>query len=296
MKTKKNIVQKTVNAKNKKNEFPFYRLIIMGDSGVGKTQIINIYNKKIFQKEHFPTFCIDFQIKAINISGKKTNIHCIDTEGSKDFSENTGQSFIKKADAFILVYDITSIDSFINLDKYYNIFKFSLNDTEKKYPKKIIYFVGNKHDLKEDRVISEYQARERASKFNAKYIECSARNGFNIDRLFEYVIQDILRRGNIIYSDNKGSITNNSIYRNIMSIKSTDSLKNNNRNGIYTENESKQNFETSNYLLRNGTFINKNNGYINNINYQFNPNNEEYQNVYDIYQKRKKSSSKCQIF
>lgn len=296
MKTKKNINQKTVNAKNKQNEITFYRLIIMGDSGVGKTQIINIYNKKLFQKEHFPTFGIDFQIKAINISGKKTNIYCIDTEGCKDFSQDTGQSFINKADAFILVYDITSRESFVNLYKYYNIFKFSLNDTEKKSHKKIIYFVGNKHDLRENRFVSEYEAREMANKFNAKYIECSARNGFNVDRLFEYVIQDILRRGNIGYIINGGNIKNNGIYRNIMSIKSTDSLKNTNRNGLYTENESKQNFETSNYLLRNGTFINTNNDYINNINYHPNLNNEMYQKSYDDYYQKRKNSSKCQIF
>ena len=296
MKTKKNINQKTVNAKNKQNEITFYRLIIMGDSGVGKTQIINIYNKKLFQKEHFPTFGIDFQIKAINISGKKTNIYCIDTEGCKDFSQDTGQSFINKADAFILVYDITSRESFVNLYKYYNIFKFSLNDTEKKYHKKIIYFVGNKHDLRENRFVSEYEAREMAKKFNAKYIECSARNGFNVDRLFEYVIQDILRRGDIGYIINGGNIKNNGIYRNIMSIKSTDSLKNTNRNGLYTENESKQNFETSNYLLRNATFINTNNDYINNINYHPNLYNEMYQKSYEDYYQKRKNSSKCQIF
>ena len=193
MKSKKNIIPKSDIDKNKQNESFFYRIIFVGDSGVCKTQIINIYNNKLFQNEHIPTFSIDFQIKTLTINGKKTNIHCIDTEGSNDFSEDTGKLFIKKADVFILVYDITSRQSFNNIYKYYNIFKFALNDLEEKYSKKILYLIGNKYDLKINRIVNENEARDLANKYNAKYMEVSAKNGLNIDRLFEYVIQDILK-------------------------------------------------------------------------------------------------------
>ena len=194
MKSKKNIDLKSNTDKIKPNESIFYRLIFAGDSGVGKTQIINVYNKKIFQKDHLPTFGIDFQIKTLNIIGKKTNIHCIDTAGSEDFTEDTGKLFVKKADAFILVYDITSKESFNNLYKYYNIFKFALNDLEEKYSKKILYLIGNKYDLKINRIVNENEARDLANKYDAKYMEVSAKNGLNIDRLFEYIIQDIIKR------------------------------------------------------------------------------------------------------
>ena len=294
MKTKKNINQKTDNDKNNQNESAFYRLIIMGDSGVGKTQIINKYNNKIFENEHLPTFGIDFQIKTLNISGKKTNIHCIDTEGSKDFSEDTGKLFIKKADCFILIYDITSRESFINLHKYYNIFKFSLNSLEKTFNKKIIYFVGNKYDLKSNRLVNESEARESANKFNAKYIECSAKNGFNVDNLFEYVLQDILKRDENNISD-RGDVKNNAIFRNIMSIKSNDSLRNTNRNEFYTENESRQNFETSSNLLKTRSF-NDNNDFIKNINnFQSITNKKDFSKTFYPYQNRNKLK-KCEIF
>ena len=278
----------------------FFRIIVVGDSGVGKSQIINIYNNKLFQNEHFPTFGVDFKIKTLNINGIKTNIHCIDTEGSPDFSKNTGESFIKKADAFILVYDITNVKSFNNLYQYYDIYKTSLNNLEGNHKNKIIYIVGNKFDLSINRVINENDARSLSTKYNAKYIECSAKNGFNVDRLFEYIIHDILRRQDNNSNDNEGNIKNNTIYRNVMSIRSNDNLRNTYRNGVYTENESGQNLETtSNFLkTRNNNMFTNNNDYFNNNinNYQNNYNyNYDFNRTYNFY-KMENKPKKCIIF
>ena len=274
MKSKNKIILKSDIDRNQRKEITFCRIIFLGDAGVGKTQIINIYNRKLFQNEHFPTFSIDFQIKTLNINGKKINIHCIDTEGSSlDFSVNTGKSFIKKADAFILVYDITSVQSFNNLYQYYNNFKFALNDNEEKDYTKFIYIVGNKFDLNSNRVVNENDAIKLASKYNAKYIECSAKNGYNVDRLFEYIIQDILKREENNSSDSGGNVKNNNIFRNIMSLKTNDTLRTINKNENNTDIESNQNFITSSYFLKSGNNINDNNDFINNIN-----NNQSYQN------------------
>lgn len=215
MNNKNNIVLRMDNNKNLENESNFLRLIFVGDTGVGKTQIINIYNNKLFQNEHFPTFSIDIQIKILNINGKKTKIHCIDAEGSKDISETVGKLFIKKADAFIIIYDITSRESFINIYKYVDYFKFALNNVERKYSNKIKYIVGNKYDLRTSRLISEIKGREMPNKYYAKYMECSAKNGLNVDRLFEYFIQDISRREESNSSDSGGNQKNNRIYKNV---------------------------------------------------------------------------------
>ena len=304
MKSKKKEILKSKNNNNNKNETTFFRIIVVGDSGVGKTQIINIYNNKLFQNEHNPTFSIDFQIKTLNINGIKTNIHCIDTEGSNDFSKDTGSSFVKKADAFILVYDITKVQSFNNLYRYYDdINKNLLNNLEANHKNKIIYIVGNKFDLRINRVVNEIDARNLAAKYNAKYIECSAKNGFNVDRLFEYIIQDILKNHDNNSNDNLGNIKTNTIYRNVNSIRSNDNLKNTYRNGVYTENESGQNFETtSNFLkTRNNYMFTNNNDYIsnNNINnYQNNYNynyNYDFNRTYNFY-KMENKPKKCIIF
>ena len=294
MKTKKSIVLKSNIEHNKKNESIFYKLIFSGDSGVGKTQIINVYNKKLFQNDHLPTFGIDFQIKTLNIIGKKANIHCIDTAGSEDFSEDTGKLFVKKADAFILVYDITSKESFYNLYKYYNIFKIALNDIEEKYSKKVLYMVGNKFDLRMNRLVNENEARQMANKYEAKYLEVSAKSGFNIDMLFELIIKDILRRGECNSNVSYGQIKGNNIYKNINSIRSIDSLKNTNN----SENESASNIETSsNFLKSKNNYLsnyNYNNDYINKINnFQENQNNEKLGNSFYYNQNNNYCNYNC---
>ncbi len=282
MKSKKNIVIKSKLANNNQNESIFYRLILAGDSGVGKTQIINVFNKKLFQNEHIPTFGIDFQIKTLNIVGKKTNIYCIDTAGSEDFSKDTGNLFLKKTNAFILIYDITSRESYNNLLKYYQYIEKALAKIREQFNRKILYIVGNKIDLIANRIISENEARQMAFKYDAKYLEVSAKSGANIDRLFDYIIQDI-KREESNSSDSGWRNKGNSIYRNTATLKSNDSLKNINNNNINnnviinnTANESGLNFETRNYFLQTNNYYINNNGYINNRGY-FN-NNGYYNN------------------
>ena len=282
------------NDKNKLNETSFYRLIFVGDSEVGKTQIINLYNNKLFQNEYFPTFNIDFQIKTLNINGKKKNIHCIDTEGSlvsQVLTEYTGENFIKKIDALIIVYDITSRQSFNNIDSYYKILesKYSSKGLSDKFNKTIKYVVGNKFDLRINRVISDNEGRETENKYNAKYMECSAKNGYNIDRLFEYIIQDIIRGESNNSSDSGGNQRNNNITHKSIKKKSNESVRNNNLYGNNSDNESRQNFMTNSYFSKTGNFFNNNNDYnINNINQ-----NNEIQPK-SFYQND--GSRKCEIF
>ena len=278
------------NNKNKLNETSFYRLIFVGDSEVGKTQIINLYNNKLFQNDYYPTFNIDFQIKTLNINGKKKNIHCIDIEGSyvsQVLTEYTGENFIKKIDALILVFDITSRQSFNNIDSYYKILesKYSSKGLSDKFNKTIKYVVGNKFDLRINRVISDNEGRETENKYNAKYMECSAKNGYNIDRLFEYIIQDIIKRESNNSSDSGGNQRNNNIMHKSIKKKSNDSERNNNLYGINSDNESRQNFMTNSYFSKTGNFFNNNNDY-NNQNNEIQP-KSFYQND---------GSRKCEIF
>ena len=102
----------------------------------------------------------------------------------------------------------------------------------------------------------------------------------------------MLKREENSSSDSSGNVKNNSIYRNVMSIRSNDSLRNTNR--LYTENESRQNFETSSYFLKTRNYINTNNDYINNINnFQENKNREEFKKSF--YQNDNKPKN-CLIF
>ena len=263
----------------------FYRLIFLGDTGVGKTQIINVYNNKLFKEDYMPTFSVDFQIKSIFMNGKKINIHCIDTEGCIDnLPDYLGKSFIKKADAFILVYDITTKNSFNNLSNYY---KFSINDIEENYSKKIIYLVGNKYDLKINRVVSEIQGQETANKYDAKFMEVSAKKSSTIKKLFDCIIQDIIKRDESSSSgDSNGKFINNNILSNVTTLRTNKSLKNSN------DSENFSNYETSSYFLKGKNSINENNDYVNNLNNLQDIRNREIMRN-SIYYKTQK---KCFIF
>jgi len=275
---------------NNNNEAIFYRLIFVGDTGVGKTQIINVYNNKSFKEDYIPTFSVDFQIKTIVINDKKINIHCIDTEGSIDnLPDYLGKTFIKKADAFILVYDITTKNSLNNLSNYY---KFSINDIEEKYNKKVTYLVGNKYDLKTNRAVSEQLGQETANKYDAKFIEVSAKKSFSIKKLFNCIIQDIIKRDeSSSSSDSNGKANNNNnILSSVSTLRTNKSLKNS--NGSNNDNESFFNYETSSYFLKAKNSINENNDYINNLNNLQDIRNKEIMKKSIYY----KTPKKCFIF
>ena len=262
MKRKKNKLGKFETKKKVQNVSSFYRLIFIGDSKVGKTQIINKYNNSLYQEEYLPTYCVDFQIKPIKINGKKVNIHCIDTLGSMDFTPNTGTLFIQKTDAFIYVFDLTSRESLYNLQDYINIIKTTLTDSEKIINEKIIYFVGNKCDLVMYRQVEENEGRLEANKYGAKYMEVSSKTGINIDKLFNSIIQDITTKKDEI------SINSNSIDSGGGGGAINTNINNNINNISINQNSSKANKNTNTNLININNNINTNNAITNNISNQ----------------------------
>lgn len=299
MKRKKNKSVKSETENESQIETSFYRLILVGDNEVGKTQIINKYINNIYKEDYLPTYSIDFQIKTTKINGKLKNIHCIDTQGSSDFSQDTGIFFIQKSDAFIYVFDITSRESLYNLNNYYEIIKLALTDSQKLIKEKVVYLVGNKCDLM-NRQVNEYEGRLEAKKYEAKYLEVSAKTGINIDKLFDYIIQDIIREdynSNIV--DSGGEI----IHKNIFNKNNTNNIDNNintnnnniqnniNTNSNIIENEKSGLFyDDSTYHLKSNMSVNNNNGLINNINNVKNVNNKNEMQNSNFF------PNKCQIF
>ena len=322
MKRKKLISEKTETENELQNESSFYRLIFVGDNEVGKTQIINRYNNKLYQEEYFPTYSVDFQIKTIKNNDKIINIHCIDTQGSSDFSQDTGTLFIQNTNAFIYVFDISSRESFYNLNNYYEIIKLAITDSEKMIAEKLVYLVGNKCDLVINRRISEAEGRLEATKYNAKYIEVSAKTGMNIDKLFNCIIMDLNEREKNSNSIDRGGriintniIQNNNIFNNKNNINNIINDKNisNNINTNNINNDTKEdkdinintnsnmiemeksgiNYDSSTYHLKSNMSINNNNFLktINNV--EINKEKNEFKNT-NFFSNN--FANKCQIF
>lgn len=154
----------------------------MGESGVGKTAILNKYVNGKFIEEHKATIGADFMTKDI-LNDEKNNItlQMWDTAGQERF-QSLGFSFYRGADACILVYDITNEQSFMKIEEWRSTFISQIGiDNPHLFP---FLLLGNKMDKESQRKVKKEDALMYAKKNNMLYHETSAVDGRNIDDAF----------------------------------------------------------------------------------------------------------------
>ena len=133
------------------------KIILLGDSAVGKTAIINKFDKDIFNQNNPSTYFPNFIEKRMIIDGKKVTINVWDTAGQEKF-RSVSKLFVKNAKIVILVYDITCLESFQNLNFWY---EFLSNELEQKV---VIGLAGNKIDKISDEDFKEEVPDDMAKK------------------------------------------------------------------------------------------------------------------------------------
>ena len=160
------------------------KIIILGDSNVGKTSILLKYVDGYFPTIYVATIGVEYKVKKITINGVDINLHIWDTAGQERFRSIT-KSFMQNADGIIYVYDITQRESFNNLKTWIRE-----SDQATQGFKKII--VGNKIDLENNRKIGKDVVQKFCEENNIKGVEMSAKEGKNIGECFEYLARDII--------------------------------------------------------------------------------------------------------
>ena len=157
------------------------KVVLIGDAGVGKTCIISRFILGNFDKDNIATNGASYSVKTIEISKLKKSItlDIWDTAGQEKYRTLT-KFFYKDAAMIIMVYDITSRQSFENLKNYW--YQEIENSSEKNF---ILAIAGNKSDLYDREQVSEEEARKYAESINAIFGLTSALNNEGIDRLFE---------------------------------------------------------------------------------------------------------------
>tara|TARA_B100001093_G_scaffold500514_1_gene551065 strand:- start:17 stop:655 length:639 start_codon:yes stop_codon:yes gene_type:complete len=156
-----------------------YKIILLGDSGSGKTSIMNKYiDKKTCRQPYQPTIGVDFRLKLEkNINDKTIKLHIWDTAGQESF-RSIIRSYYKDIAAAIIVFDITNYKSFQNV-KYWLNEIVENSDTNIKSP---ILIIGNKIDLDEDRTVPLSEAEKFAKENKLFYAETSSHTeGTNVD-------------------------------------------------------------------------------------------------------------------
>lgn len=161
-----------------------YKFVLVGDSGVGKSNISSMFIRKEFNVECKSTIGVEFSCTDLLINKSKIRIQLWDTAGQERYRAIT-TAYYRNALCIILIYDITNRKSFDNLVYWINEIR-NHSSTES-----IIYLVGNKTDLANLRAISFAEGASFATKHDLKFIETSARNDSNVRKLFIDSAQEI---------------------------------------------------------------------------------------------------------
>ena len=167
-----------------------YKVLLLGDSSVGKTCFLLRYCDKTFQEAHLSTIGLDYRLKTMTLkSGKNIKLQIWDTAGQDRFRAIT-KNYYKGANGIILIYDVTNLQSYENVKNWITQIKDEAN------PNVIIYLAGNKVDVKdEERVVKTEDGQRIADEYKLKFYETSAKSGINVNIIFEEFI--------IIYHSNK---------------------------------------------------------------------------------------------
>ena len=152
---------------------------------VGKTCLFDRFTEEKFNDFTPAHFGVDFRTKTLDVDGKMVKLQIWDTPGQEIFRKRNS-SYYKGADGFILVYDITNLESFQFINSWLEDIKKS--GQENKY--KIL--VGNKCDLKYKRKVTVEQGKDFASEHGMKYFEVSAKDSTNVSDLFFTMTRDII--------------------------------------------------------------------------------------------------------
>ena len=159
------------------------KVVLIGESGVGKTSIISQFTKGIFNQDIMSTNGATFSTKKKEFkkSKKTLSFEIWDTAGQEKY-RSLAKMFFKDAAVALIVYDITNKPSFEEIQKYW------LNLVKENGPQQIImYIVGNKYDLSEREAVNEEEARAYAESQKVPFWLTSAKDSIGIDELFEEI-------------------------------------------------------------------------------------------------------------
>ena len=177
-------MEENPNFKQEENYSYTIKYIIVGDSSVGKSNILLRYSKNTFDPSHMTTLGIEFANKKIKYEGINYNIQVWDTAGQESFKSVTRAYYKSSACAFI-VYDITNEKSFNNIENW-------IFDCKNLAPSKIqLFLIGNKCDLEDKRQIDYETGKNFANLHNMIFFETSALSGFNVNKAFMKSIEII---------------------------------------------------------------------------------------------------------
>ena len=164
-----------------------FKVVLVGDSFVGKTNIMSKYLKNEFHDDSKATVGVEFGSKQFIIEGHTIKAQIWDTAGQERYKAITS-AYYKGAKGAFIVYDITRKNSFESVEKW-------VSDVTAVADKKItVVLIGNKCDLEDQRQVTKEQGEEKSSKLEIAFLETSAFSGENLEKAFEMMMNEIYKK------------------------------------------------------------------------------------------------------
>lgn len=165
-----------------------YKLVIVGDTGVGKSSLLLRFADNQFYENYLATIGVDFRFKTMNIDGKMVKFQIWDTAGQERFRTITS-AYYKGSHGILLVYDMTDGQSYEDVDKFWlqEVDNYAEKDVE-------LYLIGNKSDLVERRAIPAATVEEYCKKKKMTHFESSAKEDEKVSDIFIDFARKMMRK------------------------------------------------------------------------------------------------------
>ena len=164
-----------------------FKVVLVGDSSVGKTNIMSKYLKNEFHEDSKATVGVEFGSKQFSVEGHQIKAQIWDTAGQERYKAITS-AYYKGAKGAFVVYDITRKQSFDSVDRW-------INDLRAAADKNLsIIIIGNKCDLEDQRQVNKEQGEDKAKNYEVAFMETSALSGENLDKAFDKMINEVYKK------------------------------------------------------------------------------------------------------
>ena len=162
-----------------------FRVCLLGDAGVGKTSLLTRFCDNSFKEKYNNTIGVDFRIVTLKYNNIISKIHIWDTAGQERF-RSLALNYMNNSHGFIFIYDICDKESFSNVVNWINL------ALEKNVHTVANFLVGNKSDKESERNVSREEAENLAKERNLIFMETSAKNDNNVQKLFYYFLYKLI--------------------------------------------------------------------------------------------------------
>ncbi|KAF8311568.1 GTPase [Clavulina sp. PMI_390] len=163
-----------------------FKVVLIGDSGVGKSNLLSRFTRGEFNIDSKSTIGVEFATRSINVDGKTLKAQIWDTAGQERYRAITA-AYYRGAVGALLVYDIAKHATYVNVTRWLKELRDHADSNI------VIMLVGNKSDLKHLRAVPTEEAKAFASENGLSFIETSAMDASNVEGAFQSILTDIYR-------------------------------------------------------------------------------------------------------